>query len=150
MHNSCKSHTTITQSWSLICNIACNGHRGIYFLLSHDIQYVVISLNPIKHDGKGMKTNSLLPVHTHTGAHNTKNEHTNTHAGSCSHRAQYQSKSPFTHRPSNTDGSTFPEKVRDLACSHDHQLHPSDWQSWKRSSVKATACFTWRVVQNAT
>lgn len=112
----------------------------------YNLEYTLILLNPYHSHTqrrKEMKITSLLPVHTWD---NTKNDH--IHTGSCSHRAQYQSKSPFTHRPSNAEGLTCPEKVRDLPCSHNHQLHPLTGRKWSR--FKAAVCLPLRTVHSAT
>ena len=60
-----------------------------------------------------MKTN-YLSAHRHARTH----RHTHTQVPVPT-ELSISPKSPFTHRPSNTDGLTFPEKVRDLLHSHD-------------------------------
>lgn len=122
------------QAWSLVCNISCNGCRRLFNTIT--ASHHLISLNLIERNEKQLTTN----LYTHTPTSATQNTNTHTHTGPCSHRAQYQSESPFTHGPCNTDGLTFLEKVRDLTCSPSTELLDHTEQVWGCCALHLKDC----------
>lgn len=131
LQNSCTSHPTRPDLW-FVTFPAMDADDSSTQSLRAIISYHSTLL-------KGMKNNSLLTcTHTHRPAqHKTQ---THTHTGPCSHRAQYQSESPFTHGPCNTDGLTFLEKVRDLTCSPSTELLDHTEQVWGCCALHLKDC----------
>lgn len=135
LQNSCTAHTTRPDLW-FVTFPAVDAEDSTQSLPP------ITSWSPIHHHitqpySKEWKTTHYYP-YTHTPMSATQN--TNTLTGPCSHRAQCQFESPFTHGLCNTQGLTLLKKVRDPTCSPSTELLDHTEQVWGCCTLHLKDC----------